>query len=237
MGNLDQLLTVQDLDLRADQLGHRRTHLPERATLAGLQEDRTTLEKRTEAIASERDTLVREQKRYEDEAATVIAKAESTNASVYSGSVTSPRELQAMQDEIAALERRQTQLEDQVLDLMEKIEPLNSQLTDLEADHGNLSTRIDEISAEIKVIDAEIDKEEAEVIAERGGAVDGLPESLLAEYEKLRKSFGGVGAAKLSGHTCTGCHLSLSAIEVDRIKKLDGDAVVHCEECGRMLVR
>ncbi len=237
MGNLDQLLTVQDLDLRSDQLAHRRKNLPERDTLAELQREQGELAKTIEAVTAERETFVREQKRYEDEAATVIAKAESTNATVYGGTITSPRELQAMQDEIAALQRRQTQLEDQVLDLMERIEPLTTQLGELDASTQALEAKVAEVTGQIATADAEIDAEAAEVVAQRDVAVADVPEALLSEYETLRERFGGIGAAKLNGNTCAGCFLSLSAIEVDRIKKLDADAVVHCEECGRMLIR
>jgi predicted nucleic acid-binding Zn-ribbon protein len=48
---------------------------------------------------------------------------------------------------------------------------------------------------------------------------------------------GGIGAARLQGATCLGCNLGLPAVVVDRIRKLDPDEVVHCEECGRILVR
>jgi predicted nucleic acid-binding Zn-ribbon protein len=59
----------------------------------------------------------------------------------------------------------------------------------------------------------------------------------LAEYERLRERFGGVAVAQLVGPTCQGCHLQLSAVELDRIRRLDADEVVYCEACGRLLVR
>ena len=43
--------------------------------------------------------------------------------------------------------------------------------------------------------------------------------------------------ARLVGTNCGGCHLTLSAVELDRIRHQPGDAVVLCEECGRLLVR
>ena len=39
------------------------------------------------------------------------------------------------------------------------------------------------------------------------------------------------------GGSCGGCHLSLSAVDVDRIKKLPPEAPAYCEECGRLLAR
>jgi predicted nucleic acid-binding Zn-ribbon protein len=60
---------------------------------------------------------------------------------------------------------------------------------------------------------------------------------LLALYEKIRASGDGVGAAKLAGNQCLGCHLTLNAAELTRIKSLAADEVVRCEECRRILVR
>ena len=73
--------------------------------------------------------------------------------------------------------------------------------------------------------------------AERDGLVGGIDADLLGEYDELRKRSGGIAIARLvSGH-CGGCHLSLSAVEIDRIKKLPPEAPAHCEECGRLLAR
>ena len=47
---------------------------------------------------------------------------------------------------------------------------------------------------------------------------------------------GGTGAARLIGQHCDGCHLELSAVEVERIRAATPDAVVTCEQCGRILV-
>ena len=64
-----------------------------------------------------------------------------------------------------------------------------------------------------------------------------MPDELWPEYDALRSQLGGVAVARLAGATCQGCHLALSAVEVDRIRKLPVDEPVHCEECGRLLVR
>jgi predicted nucleic acid-binding Zn-ribbon protein len=60
---------------------------------------------------------------------------------------------------------------------------------------------------------------------------------LVSEYERLRAGLGGIGVARLEGGRCLGCQLMLSAVERDRLKGLPPDEVVHCEECGRLLVR
>ena len=43
--------------------------------------------------------------------------------------------------------------------------------------------------------------------------------------------------ARLVGTNCGGCHLTLSAVELDRIRHAPPDEMVFCGECGRLLVR
>ena len=64
-----------------------------------------------------------------------------------------------------------------------------------------------------------------------------IDSELLALYEKIRSSGDGIGAAKLAGNQCTGCHLTMNAAELTRIKALADDEVVRCEECRRILIR
>ena len=64
-----------------------------------------------------------------------------------------------------------------------------------------------------------------------------VPAPLLAEYEQLRSTSMGIAVSALTGGQCGGCHMRLSAVELDRIKKQPADAVIHCEDCGRLLVR
>ncbi|MBS1848083.1 MAG: hypothetical protein JST73_07375 [Actinobacteria bacterium] len=84
---------------------------------------------------------------------------------------------------------------------------------------------------------AEIDVEVDAISADRAGAIVGVPEELMAEYERLRLSNDGVAVARLVGSRCEGCHLNLPAVEMDRIRHLDASVPVYCEECGRLLVR
>jgi len=42
--------------------------------------------------------------------------------------------------------------------------------------------------------------------------------------------------ARLVGFTCQGCHLSIPATEVDRIRKEGDGALAYCDNCGAILV-
>ncbi len=233
----DELLEVQALDLSLQQLAHRRANLPEQAALDANSARRTGVESaRSEVDAAHRE-LVRRQHLLEDEINQVRGRAETHEATLYSGSVNNPRELQALQDDIEALRRRQRALEDDDLEIMEELEPVVAALAEFDAQLTVLADEASQLQAALGSVTADIDAETARIGQERSDLAAGIDADVLADYEQLRVQCGGVGIARLEGGHCGGCHLALSAVEVDRIRKLPGDARVVCEECGRLLVR
>ena len=237
MSRWDALLALQALDLRADQLTHRRATLPARAEIDKVLASLASLEAAAATAEGERHELARAQQRLEDEIATLTDKATQHDKALYSGSVTNPRELQAMQDEIAALKRRISQLEDQELEIMEQIEPVDAALAEAAAQRAALDADAVRWRAELAETEVAIDAELGEVSSERTTVVAEIEPELLATYERLRPQTGGIAVARLVGGSCGGCHLGLSAVEVDRLKKLPPEEAAHCEECGRLLVR
>jgi uncharacterized protein len=233
----ENLLVLQALDLRIQQLRHKRSTLPEIAALRANAAEQAALATETAEVGARHHDLVREQKRLEDEIAQVTERAGKHEANLYGGSVTNPRELQALQDDIEALRRRQRALEDDDLEIMEALEPVTAELEVLAGRRASLESAAAGLDAALTAAAADIDAELATLAAERDAAVAGIAPGLLDEYEALRAQHGGIGVAKLEGSTCGGCRLSLSAVEVDRIRKLDPDERVLCEECGRLLVR
>jgi uncharacterized protein len=235
--SLHLLLQVQDHDVHADQLRHRRASLPERVALAEQDAALARLDLELEELRGRLGELQRSQRRLEDEVASVEAKGEAENARLYSGSITSPRELQALQEEIDGLARRQRSLEDELLDVLEASEPLTEEEDRLEVRREELAAERDRLATAISEAEAVIGGELADVAAARAELAAGLPPDLLDRYERIRARSDGIGAARLEGGRCTGCHLALPATELDALRHAaDGQVVIH-EECGRILVR
>lgn len=237
MSRWDALLAVQDHDTHVDQLVHRRATLPARGELDGVMAELARLEQRAAGIDTTRQELAKGQQRLEDEITSLQDKATQHDKTLYGGTIGNPRELQALQDEIASLKRRISQLEDKELELMEQIEPLDADLAQLGGERAALDERAEALRAQIAEDEVAIDDELATARAERSALADSVEPALLTEYEQLRSHLGGIAIARLVGGSCGGCHLALSAVEVDRIKKLPVEELVHCEECGRLLAR
>jgi predicted nucleic acid-binding Zn-ribbon protein len=233
----ESLLADQALDTRADQLTHRFESLPERQRLVEIGEQVDGIDRQLATVDQRRGELSRSQQRLEDEVASLTERANQAEKQLYSGSVSNPRELQALQDDIASIKRRIRQIEDDELEIMELSEPVDARRAELTAQREKLDADAQSITAVLAEAESAIDAERAEVQRDREAAAEDVPSELWPEYDKLRSQLGGVAIARLVGTTCQGCHLALSAVEVDRIRKLSPDEPVHCEECGRLLVR
>ena len=231
------LLRVQEHDTAADQLRHRRRTLPELGQLAGVEEELSGLEANLDQARARAAEAQRAQRRLEDELSLVEAKVAELDAKLYSGAVTVPRELQAMQAEGEALRRRRAALEDEVLEAMEVRDPLEAEVAALERRRGELDGEGSRLRAAVAEAQALIDRDlEAEVDA-RTTAAAAVPPDLTALYDQLRARLGGVAAAPLVNGRCGGCHLALPATEVDRLRREPPDALVRCDQCSRILVR
>ena len=231
------LLAVQDHDTTEAQLRHRMTTLPEREELRVKEVAIAEVDGRLEEVDNRRGDFERSQKRVEDELATIEAKIDEVDRRLYSGTITAPRELQALQDDLAGLKRRRSMLEDQDLEIMEAVEPVDAELSSLREQRAALDREADVLRAAVADGEKELETRLADVLAHRAEAAAQVPPDLLEHYDSLRGRLRGPAAAPLVGSSCGGCHLTLSATEIDRIKKQPADALIHCEECGCILIR
>ncbi|UFN44482.1 zinc ribbon domain-containing protein [Nocardioides okcheonensis] len=231
-----QLLDVAELDRRLAQLRHQRAHLPELAEIAALEQERTALTDQVRDARIVVDDLTVEQAKADREVEQVKTRRERDRTRMDAGQVTNPKDLERMQHELVSLERRIGTLEDAELEVMEALEQAQQTLDGLGIRADDLDRRLAELVTARDEKQAEADAAIAEVTAARGPATDGVPDDLMALYERLREQKG-IGAALLRARQCGGCQLTLDAAELSRIRSAPADEVVRCEECQRILVR
>jgi predicted nucleic acid-binding Zn-ribbon protein len=233
---LDALLALQERDAALDRLRHRHQTLPEREALARGEADAAALDARVAIVRAERDVVAREEQRLDDEARSLAEKASDVEAKMYSGEISSPRELQAMQSDVESLRRHQRGLENRELELMETREPLDATVNELDEHRAVMAGEIERIRRELTEAEAVIAAEAKQEHEARDAIAAGVDPSLVKEYERCRNQAQGVGVARLVGNTCQGCHLTIPATEVERIKKSAGNPLAFCDNCGAILV-
>lgn len=232
---LAALLAVQAEDNAAEAGRRRLAALPERAALDACQRDLDALDAEMAELTAPRHEIERRMKRLEDEASGLRAKAQEAEAAMYSGRVSALRELQALQEEVTAFNRRASSLEDEVLELMVDIE-------DRREGEAALAARREQLEAAARAATVALAEAEARelgaldgVAARRAEAAALVPAEALAAYEAQRPTFGFATVVRLVGSRCEGCPLAIPAVEADRIRH-EPPGLATCGECGRLVL-
>ena len=235
-GSLESLLVVQEHDSAIDALKHSRESMKERSELTALMSEGARLHAGLGELRDGRDAVLSEERRLDDEARSLSEKAKEMETRLYSGTISSPRELQAIQADVEQLKRHRTSLEDREIEVMEQRESLDAEVAEAEGALRRAAVEVERLQAVIAAAETEIDAQIAARVEARRGLVTALPGTLLADYERRRAVNRGVGAARLAGNTCQACRLSIPASEVDRIRHSTADTLAYCDNCGAILV-
>lgn len=229
------LADVVKIDAELARIAHRRAHLPETGRYEQIQDEQGGANDRLAALQLALDDLQVEVNRFETEIDAVRQREERDRALLDSGA-TDAKQLNDLQHELEALQRRQASLEDSLLDVMERRE-------ELQAEQARELAAIDARQAELisvqQTLDealADLDKIMEERMQLRAELVAGLDPEFVALYERQRSS-AGVGAGLLQGRRCGACRIELDRGELARISAAADDDVLRCPECRAILLK
>lgn len=183
------------------------------------------------------DDLARQQKKADAEVEQVRSRRVRDEDRLNSGAITNPKDLESLQHELTALDRRIATLEDAELEVMEELETAESELSSVAHDLAEVTASVERLEAARDTAWAVIDEEAERAETNRAEIAGRLPSDLLALYDKLRAQHGGLGAAALRARRCEGCHLEINGADLRDIAEQADDEVVRCPECSRILVR
>jgi uncharacterized protein len=232
-----RLLELADLDTELNRLDHRRRSLPELAELSQLDERAVKVKDATTIADTNLADLDRELARAEKDVEQVRVRIGRDNERLDAGQVSNARELESLQSEVASLRRRQSDLEEVELELMERREAAQALRDGAAAEAARVAADTAEVTGRRDTALAEIGEQAAKASAARATAAADVPADLLALYDKIRASSGGLGAAPMRRGQCGGCRVMLSTVDLNAIRAAAPDEVVRCEECRRILVR
>lgn len=228
------LVRLSETDLGIMRAQKRLEDLPERRMILEIRRKIADLE----ALAARADAgvhaLERDVAREEDAAQALDDKIAHEQEKILSGSVTNPKELQALSRELDSLKRAKDKADGKTLEMMERLETARDQAGRVR-EHVAEGRRKDEamvaaFRSKGGALQGEIERLEKERVV-LAAAVD--PQSL-SRYEQSRASKHGIGLGVLEGDTCSACRVSLPA---DRLHALrGGPPVATCPACRRVLV-
>ena len=230
------LIQLQKLDTEISQLNYQLTNLPEHEQIVAIHTriENGTVEK--QVVENELEDVNIELRRSEVDVEAVTDRLAKDENRLNAGMGT-PKELEQIQHEIGTLKKRQSELEDGELEIMLRKDAVQKRLDELTSDEDGLKKLEVELQSRIDLQTKELNSVIASRAEDRMKLAPQIDSELVALYEKIRGNADGVGAALLIGNKCDGCHMVITAVELDKIKGLPDDEVCRCEECRRILVR
>jgi uncharacterized protein len=159
-------------------------------------------------------------------------KLRSREKELMSGRIRNPTELMQMSEEVSHMKARFADEEDAQLHLMEDAESADEAARDatasLEQARRRSAAEEPALRKELKRWGAEL----AEVEAERDGLWEQVPPRAQAAYSRMRMQ---PPVAQVLNNQCVACRVTVTSSGMQMLRT--GDELVHCEHCGRILVR
>jgi predicted nucleic acid-binding Zn-ribbon protein len=230
MSQVITLFRLQKIDSQRDRILTRLTkierEMKEDVILreAHLMHDQA-LEAEHQALEHERST--------EEAVSGIQIKLEHNQSSQFGEKVFSPKELQDLQSEQGALERRRTELEEEQLNAMLTLEKAETTMKEAEANlalaEQKASNQQALLRGEMNTLKQELEKAEAE----RQAILSTVSSDLAGSYEKLRIQKKGVAVAIIADESCAACGSSLTPAECQAARS--PSMINYCPSCGRIL--
>jgi predicted nucleic acid-binding Zn-ribbon protein len=185
----------------------------------------------TEARAAEEATAARvRESDHEREAHR--SRLRTREKELMSGRIRNPTELMQMSEEVQHMKARFAEEEDAELRLMEDADAADQAVREataqLAATRRQSTSKEPALRRELKAWGAEL----AEVEAERDGIWEQVPPKAQAAYSRMRMQ---PPVAQALNNQCSACRVTVTSSGMQMLRK--GDELVHCEHCGRILVR
>jgi len=227
---LSALFELQSLDVKISRIKANLASLNGAQDLkAKLTQVRSTLEAAEKALSSRETELTDSELKLKS----IDEKRANFEKRLYSGAVTNPKELGAIEKEIGMLKSQQGQLDGRTLELYDSVEQARSEaraarqaLADLE---NQTTAALEQESADKSRLEEEL----AETISRRGDVAPKVTDkALLSRYEVVRKKTGSTGIARIVNGKCEGCRISITPFTVRKL--YEDKEYVSCESCGRI---
>jgi predicted nucleic acid-binding Zn-ribbon protein len=227
------LLEVADLDARIRRAEHSRANPPQAERVKDLLAQRRVMSQELSVRTGVRDDLRTELGRIESDVAIVDARSARDAGRLATSS--NPKEAQGLEHEIASLARRKSELEDGEIVVMQRLEDAENAVAEQEAIIAATNAEGADLSAAAKRHIAEASAEFDAASRDRAAVAGAVPADLLALYDRLAARGNAAGA--LVRRTCSACNMVLSGTDLQRMRAIAPDEVIHCPECGCVLVR
>ncbi len=223
------LLEIQEYDSKLLELQMRKDFFP--GLLKSLEDQIVEIEKEFEEKSTRLRELKKEISMLEielQEERDGLAKSQEKLMKV-----TTNKEYDAVQAEIATHEERIAKIEERLIILMDEEDSLSREVADLEVRAKEVKERNTKRIEEIKKSAGQIDSIIAQIKADRDRLAKLVDQRILRRYEQIRRGTQGVAVVGIVNRACGGC---MQALPPQIIQDIRAGKIIVCQNCGRIIV-
>jgi predicted nucleic acid-binding Zn-ribbon protein len=230
MSQTFKLYRLQQIDSQLDRIRARLREIE-----AALQEDQAIKEaqKNLDQAAQHLEAQRKSLRQAEEQVREQRLKIEQAEATLYSGKIHNPKELQDLQNETAALKRYRSTLEDRQIEVMIAVEEAEAGQSESNQALERVQDQFQKKSGELTQEQASLNAELGHLETEREAAARSIEAADLTLYNQLRQQRRGVAVAKVSDKACSACGSTLNASLLHAARS--PSQIVRCDACGRIL--
>lgn len=231
---IELLFVLQELEAREAELEKNMKRMPQFKELKAIKQrfesNRKKLEDKKDRLAQ----LAQNLNGLDDRARTLEERQQEIGRLLYNGSVQNPKELENMQQQLAASEVQLSKINDEILSQMELKEELEIQLRSMTRELQDLYQEFNKLKVQYNRARINLEQEILGVREDKDETASHLNGKWLVWYREHKEKFGGNPVSKvLENHACSGCRTVVSAVIVRQARENPGE--VFCENCGRLL--
>ncbi len=230
MGASFGLFRLQQVDRQIDQAQARTAEIQQ--TLENS-EELLAAKNQLELAQAGKSQAERALREIEVQAKGQQIKIEQSESSLYGGKVRNPKELQDLQNEVAALKRHQSTLEERQLEAMLKAETQQTALQAAEVNLSHVQSRLGDQHSQLIEEQNTLARNLERLQVERRSIVVDIAKQSLEMYESLRQQRRGVAVVEILDNACSACGTTLTAALQQAARSTS--QLARCPSCNRIL--
>ncbi len=236
---VEKLVELQIVERELLKKALEASKLKKNDELIKMQDILDEIDKPYKEVLEKINLMEHERKKIEGQISLNTEKIKKNEEKLFSGTITSAKELVNYQEEIKNLKEINDNLESKELEIMFEIDELKPKLTDLEQKRNNLINKIEKLNDEIKIRLTEVNKRISWLNNLKNKILSEIPKEIISNYTDIKQKKGGIALAIMQNNVCDMCNMELPIGELAKIKNAQKDnsnSIHKCPMCGRMLI-
>ena len=230
MDSIKSMFDLQKIDSKLDKLNNNIQKINEElANNNNLNIAQNNINHSTSKLSE----IEKFRRQSENKLSDIHEKSTSIEKQLYDGSISNPKELEAIENSRVFLNQEKTVEENKLLKIMLYQDKFNKKLKEDSITIDKIKTQMSIKKEKFSKIKSETEIQISKLIPKKDIVKTKIQKNHLSKYKLLRETKNGLAIVKVEKNTCQGCRIALTTTQVQKIIQLKD--IIQCKMCNRIL--